>query len=198
MLSRVERLADGVATLTIRERDGHVVAQADRPLDDRARAQAAERIARTLQLDADMAGFHQSAGFDRALAAALRAKKAGRILAGATLWEDVVKTVCATNTTWRQAVAVITRIAAWDPDGAFPGPEAIAERGEETLRQEARAGYRARSLARAAQMGTDGDLEALDAAASDLPADELLRGLRARRSPRDPGRPRRGPTPRSA
>ncbi len=178
-LTRVERLHDGVATVAVRQRDGRLESHADRPLDTRAAGQAAAQVARVLQLDADMAGFHEAAGFDPALADALRSRGAGRILAGASLWEDVVKTVSATNTTWRQAVTVMTRIAAWDPEGAFPGPEAVAERGEGVLRREVRAGYRARSLARAAAMGAGGDLDALDAAAADLPPRELLRELRA-------------------
>ena len=178
-LTRVERLPDGVATLTIRERGGTLVADADRPLDEAGLAAARGRVVRMLQLETDLGGFHEALAFDPGLAADVARVGGGRLLAGSSLWEDVVKTVCATNVSWRQAVAVITRIAAWDPDGAFPGPEAVADRGETAIREEARAGYRAAYLARAALIGREGRLDDLDAAAAELPARELLAELRA-------------------
>lgn len=178
VLTRVERLASGPAVLSVRELDGRPRASADRPLADDERTEAARRLARVLQLDADLDGFHASLGFDADLARDLSAIGAGRLLAGGSLWEDAVKSICATNTSWRQAVGMIRRIGAWSDDGAFPGPGVLDARGADSFRIEARAGYRARALAGAARLGVAGHMDDLDAAAGDLPAGELIGALR--------------------
>ncbi len=178
VLTRVERLGSGPAVLSVREHRGRPRATADRPLAGDERVEAGRRLARVLQLDADLAGFHASLAFDPDLARDLSAIGAGRLLAGGSLWEDAVKSICATNTSWRQAVEVIGRIGAWGDDGAFPGPEELERRGVDALRVEARAGYRARYLADAARLAVAGHMDDIDAAAAELPAGDLVGALR--------------------
>lgn len=149
---------------------------ADRGLGPAEESEAARRLARVLQLGADLRGFHDALAFDPPLARDLARIGAGRLLAGASLWEDAVKGICGTNTSWAQAVAVIGRIGAWDPDGAFPEPETVLDRGEDALRVDARAGYRAAYLLATARMAADGRLAEIEAAAPDAePADLLAR-----------------------
>ena len=138
----------------------------------------AARVRRMLQLEVDLDGFHEAAArVDEALAADLRTVGAGRLLAGASLWEDVVKAICGTNVAWRQAVNMITRIAELEPDGTFPEPERLLEAGEDGLREHARVGYRAPYLIGASRLAADGEIASLEADAPSLPPEELMRRL---------------------
>ncbi len=148
----------------MRDAPGGVRVSASAPMPEADRARAAARVTRMLQLDADLSGFLEAVeAVDPALARDLAAYGGGRMLAGPSLYEDVVKALCGTNTTWRQAVATINRIAALGPAGAFPEPEAILAAGEDWLRETARVGYRAASIAAAARAARDGGLDDIEA-----------------------------------
>jgi 3-methyladenine DNA glycosylase/8-oxoguanine DNA glycosylase len=177
-LTRTERLGGGAVTLRMGASDGGVAVLAARPLDDAESDVAARRVRRVLQLDADLAGFPEAVrAVDPALADDLAGYGGGRVLAGASLFEDVVKGLCATNTTWRQAVGSINRLAQLGRAGCFPDPADLLRAGEDGLRAVGRVGYRAPAIlgaARAAIDGTLADIEA-DSAAGD--ADRVHQGL---------------------
>jgi 3-methyladenine DNA glycosylase/8-oxoguanine DNA glycosylase len=177
-LQRVESLPGGIACLTVRPAEGGVTVEVDRPLDACDRAELRTRIRRMLQLDVDVAGFADALSFDPALAADLAAHGAGRLLAGTTLYEDVVKAICGTNTAWRRAVAAIAQIGAWGRHGAFPEPDAVLRAGAERLRAEARVGYRAPYLLAAARAALDGTLAEIEAEARGAESRDLERRLR--------------------
>ncbi len=170
LLHRCEALDGGAIGLVIGASDGGVGVTASRALSATERAVARIRVTRMLQLDVDLEGFGAAAeAVDTDLARDLAAYGGGRMLAGSTLFEDVVKGLCGTNTTWRQAVASINRISELGPDTAFPAPVEVLRGGEDYLREVARVGYRAPSLVAAARAAIDGtltDIEA-DSAAGD-------------------------------
>ena len=183
-LGRVEPLAGGPVAVRVTPARGGVEVVAGRRLSPAEAEGLRRRATRMLQLDADLEGFADALAFDPVLAADLAAYGAGRVLAGTSLYEDVVKAVCATNTTWTQAVAAMARIAALDGRGAGTGgaltdPEAMLALGEERLRAEGRVGYRAPFLLGVARAGADGELAALDAEAPRLDGAELETRLRA-------------------
>jgi len=131
-----------------------------------------------LQLDADLTGFPDAVrAVDPDLADDLGAYGGGRVLAGASLFEDVVKGICGTNTTWRQAVACINRLAELGAPGCFPGPADLLRAGEDHFRDVVRVGYRAPALTAAARAAIDGTLADIerDSAAGD--ADRVHAGL---------------------
>ncbi|MEZ0286149.1 MAG: DNA-3-methyladenine glycosylase [Thermoleophilia bacterium] len=164
VLRRAEALGDGPVDLAMSDAPGGVRVAASRPLGADERDAAAARVGRMLQLDADLTGFPEAAeAVDPDLARDLAAYGAGRMLAGPSLYEDVVKSICGTNTTWRQAVVTINRIAALGPDGAFPEPAGLLRAGEDWLRGEARVGYRAASILGAARAAIDGTLAEIEA-----------------------------------
>jgi len=169
-LHRVEGLDREVVELVMSPRKGGVAVSASRPLSAPERAVVRSRVRRMLQLDVDLEGFEEAVeAVDPDLGRDLAAYGGGRVLAGSSLFEDVVKGLCGTNTTWRQAVNSINRIARIGADEAFPSPAELLRAGEDQLREEARVGYRAPSLmaaARAAIDGTLADIEA-DSAAGD-------------------------------
>jgi 3-methyladenine DNA glycosylase/8-oxoguanine DNA glycosylase len=170
VLRRAEAYDGAPVLLEVREGGGGVRVRTSAALAPPARAVARERVARMLQLDADLSGFPEAvAAVDPGLARDLESYGGGRLLAGPSLYEDVVKSICGTNTTWRQAVATINRIASLGRGDAFPEPADILRAGEEWLRGEARVGYRAASILAAARAAIDGTLAeiAADSAAAD-------------------------------
>jgi 3-methyladenine DNA glycosylase/8-oxoguanine DNA glycosylase len=151
-----------------------------------------DAVAHVLRLDEDLSEFYALAAGDPELAWA--ASGAGRMVRSATVFEEVVKTVCTTNCTWsateRMVGALVEHLgtaapgaAAEGPHGrAFPTPRAMADAPEDWYRDVARAGYRGaylRTLAAAVASG-ELDLEELGSAAQeDLPDDEVERRLLA-------------------
>src|SRR2546428_945551 len=135
---------------------------------DGANEQVLTQLRHMFRLDEDLSPFYSVAREDEELAWA--AAGAGRMLRSPTVFEDVVKTICTTNTSWsgtvRMVSALVDHLGARAPTGAhaFPKPEKIAEAPDEFLRDVARAGYRGpyiRTLATSVAAG-ELDLEELN------------------------------------
>jgi N-glycosylase/DNA lyase len=146
-------------------------------------------VRHVLRLDDDLSPFYELAAQDEALAWA--AAGAGRMIRSATVFEEVVKTICTTNCAWsatqRMVAALVEHLGEPAPDApaegpygrAFPTPAAMAAAGESFYRDTVRAGYRAayfRSLAASVSSGQL-DLEAL--AGPGLDDDEVAARLLA-------------------
>jgi N-glycosylase/DNA lyase len=136
-----------------------------------------------LRLDDDLSPFYALAATDDDLSWA--AAGAGRMLRSATLFEDVVKTICTTNCAWggtvRMTTALVSELGPKAPGGgrAFPSPAVMAETDESFYRDVARAGYRGpylRSLAGSVAEGTTVLDELED---PELPDDEVAARLLA-------------------
>ena len=146
-----------------------------------------------LSLDLDLSPFYALASADPEMAWVTSG--AGRMVRSPTVFEDVVKTICTTNTSWAGTTRMINALIehlgekapgapARGPYGrAFPTPAAMASAGEDFYRSVAGAGYRAgylRALATSVAEGS-ADLEALLAARpdqiSDQEVEEKLRAL---------------------
>jgi 3-methyladenine DNA glycosylase/8-oxoguanine DNA glycosylase len=143
-------------------------------------------VRRVLRLDADLSPFYAVAASDPDLAWVTTG--AGRMLRGASVFEDVVKTICTTNCAWSATVRMVHALVAslGEPalgapaDGAygraFPTPAAMAEADDAFYKDVVRSGYRGaylRSLATAVAEG-EIDLERLGTASADeVPDDEL-------------------------
>jgi 3-methyladenine DNA glycosylase/8-oxoguanine DNA glycosylase len=179
-LGRTERLGGGPVALRMGASDGGVAVLAARELEDAERDVAGRRVRRVLQLDADLAGFPEAArAVDPALADDLAGYGAGRVLAGASLFEDVVKGLCATNTTWRHAIGSINRLAGLGGAGCFPDPADLLRAGEDRLRAVGRVGYRAPAILGAARAAIDGTLAEIEADSAAGDADRVHAGLLA-------------------
>ena len=71
----------------------------------------------------------------------------GRLLCGSTLFEDVVKIITTTNTTWRQTMRMVELLVEkCGRGGAFPEPKDVARFDIDRLQRECRLGYRAKSI----------------------------------------------------
>ena len=168
----------GAGARTVRVRQGRpgvarVEAIDGGPIGDEVVA-AARHV---LRLDEDLSGFYRLVAADPDLAWV--ATGAGRLVRSATVFEEVVKTICTTNCAWSATVRMVGALveglgAAGTAGRAFPTPVAMAEAGEAFYRDTARAGYRGPyllSLARAVAEGRV-DLEALGPTGPDGPGDD--------------------------
>jgi 3-methyladenine DNA glycosylase/8-oxoguanine DNA glycosylase len=139
-----------------------------------------------LQLDRDLSAFYALAREEPHLAHVEQAAK-GRILRSPTLFEDTVKTILTTNTSWggtrRMTGALVAQLGSplpGDPEHrAFPTPRQIASVDEAFLREETKLGYRAPRVLGLAQDVASGrvDLEGLKD--ESLPTDEVRGALLA-------------------
>lgn len=159
---------------------------ADQPIPcDRELVAIARRV---LGLGRDLSGFHDSAAVDPDLDW-VAAAGAGAMARGATVFEDVIRTILTTNCSWAMTIqmctAMVEHLGEVDPltgRRAFPTAAAIAAGGEQLLKEHVRVGYRAPMIIESARRVAEGeiDLELLGfAPASELPDAEVERRLRS-------------------
>jgi N-glycosylase/DNA lyase len=102
-------------------------------------------VAHMFRLDEDLSRFYELVRYDDLAWVVLGA---GRMLRAPTVFEDVVKTICTTNTAWsgtrKMTAALVDNLGVTAPGGAhaFPTPQAMAEADEAFYRDVIRAGYR--------------------------------------------------------
>jgi len=101
---------------------------------------------------------------------ALIAQGGGRLLRCSSFYEDFVKTVLTINTSWSSTCRMAAALVAEPGDGAFPGPVAVLDYGEERLRERAKLGFRAATVVSATRRLLDDG--AIDAS-GEGPADRL-------------------------
>ncbi len=190
-LGRVERLSTGpVVTLAIGGSDeltGVIVdIRANDALTDGERGEIEGRVSWMLRLEEDLTDFYGLCEGEPALRHVVEEGK-GRVLRSPTVYEDVVKTICTTNCTWRQTEGMVGRLVErlgesypLEPSlRAFPTPEAVAEAGENYLQQEVKLGYRASSIARLSHQVASGDLDLEGLKDSPLETAELYERLKS-------------------
>lgn len=177
-LLRAELLGGRAVELTLRVTRGRLVAESHEPIEDDA-AELERKLRRMFQLAVDTAGFNE-------IAAAspthrwVGSSGFGRLLCGATRFEDAVKIIATTNTTWRQTMRMVEllveRCGSPTRSGtrAFPTPVEVAAISPAVLQEECRLGYRAKTIHALARGVADGsiDLDALED--PDLDAEQQL------------------------
>ena len=99
--------------------------------------------------------------------AALIERGGGRMLRCSSFYEDFVKTVLTINTSWSSTCRMAAALVAEPGEGAFPGPEAVLDYGEERLRERAKLGFRAATVVSATRRLLDDG--AIDAAGGGQP-----------------------------
>lgn len=184
-LSYVLELDSGdVVAISVQETPGGVRVQVDSPLSIEAQGELAEKIAWMLGLDMDFTSFYsQASGEPKLATAAERAR--GRILRSATIFEDVVRTILTTNTSWsgtkRMVKALVNMYGAplaSNPEiKAFPTSPRLAAADVEGLRKEGKLGYRAPYVHELAQRAASGELDLEALKANSLPTHDLRKRL---------------------
>jgi 3-methyladenine DNA glycosylase/8-oxoguanine DNA glycosylase len=157
-LERVEALADGsVMRLWVREAGGAVSVEIDGSGDE---MEVVLRVRRMLQLDLPLEGFHAYCRTRPELAHLVEHKR-GRMLRCPTLFEDTVKVIATSNTTWVQTIAMTARlVSGFGTEGlAFPNAHQIAAVPLEEFAAKARMGYRSAYVHAIATAIYDGTLD---------------------------------------
>jgi 3-methyladenine DNA glycosylase/8-oxoguanine DNA glycosylase len=177
---RVEPHADDRAVMTV----------VGRPPGAAAAATLTGTVRHILRLDEDLSSFYEVCRDDPELAWV--SAGAGRMIRSATVFEEIVKTICTTNCTWSATERMVGALVEHLGDRAvgapatgvggrtFPTPEAMASADEDFYRSVARAGYRGAYLKSLARSVADGTVRAeeLDRShAAGLPDDEVERRL---------------------
>lgn len=173
-LARTEEFSEHLITLTISAADDAVQIETDR---DCGEAELAARVSRMLQIDLPLTGFHAYCRTQPELTGIADCRR-GRLLRSPTLWEDVVKVIATTNTTWAQTISMSARLVQeFGRKGrAFPSAAEIAEVSLDDFAAKARMGYRAAYVHAIAVAIAEGSLE-LEAWQTELTADTLRRSL---------------------
>jgi len=118
-----------------------------------------DTAAHMFQLDRDLSEFVRLArGAGDSFGTAV-GRGFGRLLRAPTLFEDVVKILATTNTTWAGTVAMARNLVRLTGADAFPTPVEVAGLGADRLAKEGRWGYRAPYLAGLAEAVAGGALD---------------------------------------
>src|SRR5205823_1428157 len=141
------------------------------------------RVRHVLALDENLSDFYELVAGDPELS--WTAIGAGRMIRAPSVFEDVVKTICTTNTAWsatrRMVTALVTNLGAAAPGGlhAFPTPEAMAGADERFYKEVVRSGYRGPYFRAIATDVTEGRLDLEELLDPELPDDEVAARLLA-------------------
>jgi 3-methyladenine DNA glycosylase/8-oxoguanine DNA glycosylase len=186
-LTYVGQLESGrVVEMLIQEAEGGVSVEVDSPLSEAEQAEVARQVEWMLGLEQDFSAFYALARKEPKLAH-VEERAQGRVLRSPTLFEDTVKTILTTNTSWagtiRMVKALVPQFGTPLPDDptrhAFPTPDQLAATDQETLRSAAGLGYRTPYVLELARRVASGalDLEAFKTA--DIPTPQLRKQLLA-------------------
>ena len=166
MLIRVERLETGrVVELQIGEAQEGVSVETRGRLAGSEREEVGRKVWWMLGLGQDLTPFYELARGEPKLQHAER-QTLGRLLRSPTVFEDAVKVILTTNTSWGGTIRMVEGLLAQygdalstDPSrNAFPTPAQIAATTEEDLRQVG-LGYRAPFVLDLARATTEGEVD---------------------------------------
>ncbi|HEX6641840.1 MAG TPA: hypothetical protein VF215_12050, partial [Thermoanaerobaculia bacterium] len=169
-MRRKEALPEGVVDLAIDVQDGKLRVRGSVQSDELTR-----RMTRMLQLDVDTSEFAELARNSERHAWVARSGF-GRLLCGTTVWEDAVKIIATTNTTWAQTVRMVgLLVEKCGRDGAFPTPADVLRFSADELQLDCRLGYRAKSMHALATGIVDGSIDLAALGDRSLPTPTLFR-----------------------
>ena len=169
-----------------------VIEVCGRPPTPKIGAAIMAQVRHILSLDLDLTPFYAVAAADPDLAWVVSG--AGRMVRSPTVFEDVVKTICTTNTSWGGTTRMVNALVEHlgekalgaPPTGpygrAFPTPEAMAAAPDDFYKRVAGAGYRGSYLKALAKDVASGrvDLENLARRSrEELPDEEVAAQLQA-------------------
>lgn len=160
-LFRRHRLNDGTVVnwqITHQPQALHVMVESAVPLSEVAVEENRQAVARVFVLAWNPTPFYEALR-DQAAYAWVEAGRHGRLLVSPTVWEDVVKTLLTTNTTWAQTKTMAARLCALDAEGCFPDAVSIAAYDPTNLARKTGLGYRAAYLVALAQRVVVGEIE---------------------------------------
>jgi 3-methyladenine DNA glycosylase/8-oxoguanine DNA glycosylase len=144
-----------------------------------AEAELERKLTRMFQLAVSIEDFAAMAGESPDHAWVVEAGF-GRLLCGSTLFEDIVKIIATTNTTWAQTTRMVELLVAkCGRGGAFPEPSDVARFTPDELQRDCRVGYRALSIHRLAAGIIDGSIDLDETADPSQTTEKLFASYRS-------------------
>ncbi len=147
------------------------------------REKAERDVGHILRLGDELSSFYQIAGKVTGTEWVAR-RGAGRLLRSASVFEDMVKTLCTTNCSWSLTRKMVENLVEklGDPAGrglnAFPTAAAMASVDEAFYRNEIKAGYRSPFFVELAGRVARGEIEPESFLTSDLPTPDLKKQIK--------------------
>lgn len=187
MLSYISRLKSGqVLEVCIRETEEGIEVETSQAIGAGERERISEQVNWMLGLDQDFSQFYRLARQEPKLAH-VPEQALGRVLRCPTLFEDVVKTILTTNTSWSGTIRMVDKLVSTfgeplpsdETRHAFPTPDQIAASDEQQLRSQVKIGYRAPYVLELARGVSTGEIELETLKDADIPAHELHQRLSA-------------------
>lgn len=188
-LTRIQHLGDGtVVRLVVKDVEaqvGSLVVHVDgvQALKAGQADELGQALRRSMEIDRDLTDFyalmHHHPRYQW-----IEQLGAGRLLSAPTVWEDAVKTLFTTNTTWRMTIQMTERVVTLGEPyagggNAFPTPQRLAAMPAAELNAQVRAGYRGDYLHLLATRITSGELEIESWREAALPSDEVYKRIKA-------------------
>jgi 3-methyladenine DNA glycosylase/8-oxoguanine DNA glycosylase len=180
-LSRIERLASSrVVELVMQEAEGGVDVDVPSSLSTAELDEVQRKVTWMLGLDQDLSAFYAAARHEPKLAR-VEGRAQGRILRSPTLFEDVVKTILTTNTSWAGTMRMVEALVSQlgdplprDPSRrTFPTASQVASADVQRLGSTTRLGYRTPFVLELARAVASGDLQLESLQTTDAPTDEV-------------------------
>jgi N-glycosylase/DNA lyase len=175
-------IPQGARTIRLTERRGKLRIDAlAGNIGERARDTLTTTVAHMFRFDENLSDFYKLVEEDGELSWC--AVGAGRMLRAPTVFEDVVKTICTTNTAWsgtrKMTAALVDNLGIEAPGGrrTFPTPAAMAAADQQFYKDVIRAGYRGPYLKKLATDVAEGALDLEELNDPDLPDDEVAARL---------------------
>ena len=138
-LGRCERIGDRLGTIEVAQRGPDAMIVLSEGFTAEVLPEIRKRVRRWLSADWEPSPAVSALSED----AALIERGGGRMLRCSSFYEDFVKTVLTINTSWSSTRRMAAALVAEPGEGAFPGPDALLDYGEERLRERAKLGFRA-------------------------------------------------------
>jgi len=136
-----------------------------------------------LRLDEEFEGFYEA--IERCDAVRWAAEvKAGRLLRGPNVFEDLVKTLCTTNCSWALTKIMVKNLvdelgeSAGNDRRSFPAAKAMARKDESFYREKIRSGYRAPFFVELAERVSSGEIDPESWLTSELSTPDLKKEIK--------------------
>ncbi|HET6872956.1 MAG TPA: hypothetical protein VFH42_08225 [Sporolactobacillaceae bacterium] len=188
-LTRVEELSSGrvVQLIITPEHEQAInVSVEDEELTEQEGTEILKKVRWMFRLDEDLQPFYKRC-LELPEMAYVAEEKHGRLLRSSTLFEDFVKVMLTTNTTWNRTISMTALLVeklgkplTSHPDQkAFPQPVSIVNHGVSFLKEEIRLGYRSDYIYELALKVTKGELNLEEFLNPDLSTEILIKQLKA-------------------
>lgn len=148
-----------------------------------AEAKILRDVSHIFRFDEDLREFYRLTKAEKHLAWIAK-QNAGRLLRSATVFEDLVKTICTTNCSWALTRIMVTNLVeklgevSANGKKAFPTAEAMAKMPVEFYKEEIRAGYRAAYFKELAEKVAEGKLDVENWLHTDVTTRELKKEMK--------------------